>query len=228
MREVNVPPAEFQSLLTHLGGVNRYDEPFFKIGWAQYETFTAGGVWSVDECYFRGYRELLKGSGEPCWVLLQFHNAEEYGSPEGYYLSNYDESTGLQTLGEFPYSGRYEVLYNLRWHEFDAGTMTFHTMPLSPITFELIIPIIQKAQEVSLEKRLAALAEAKRQEEAAKLSEIERHLREQELPFAQSQVSFTRQGIRSTIIDRKMIEMQRTMAAASANAKRFRLGLQTE
>ncbi len=106
--------------------------------------------------------------------------------------------------------------------------MSFHTMPLSPITFELIIPIIQKAQEVSLEKRLAALAEAKRQEEADKLSEIERHLREQELPFAQSQVSFTRQGIRSSVIDRKMIEMQRTMAAASANAKRFRLGLQTD
>jgi hypothetical protein len=227
-REVNIPPDDFQRLLTHLGGVNRYDEPNFKIGWAQYETFTAGGVWSVDECYFRGYRELLRGSGEPCWTLFQWHAAEEYGSPEGYYLSNQDESTGFQILGEYPYCGRYEVLYNLRWHEMIDGKLTFHTIPLSPLTFELIIPIILKAQEVSLEKRRAALMEARRLDEEAKLGEIERHLREKEVPFQKGAVSFTRQGIRSTVIDQKMLEISRTMQAASANARRFRLGLSTE
>lgn len=226
-REVNIPPEDFQRLLTHLGGVNRYDEPNFKIGWAQYETFTAGGVWSVDECYFRGYRQLLLGSGEPCWVLMQWHDASTYGSPEGYYLSNYDEATGLQILGEYPYSGKYEVLYNLRWHEFANGRMEFHTMPLSPLTFELIIPIILKAQEVSLEKRRAALLEARRLDEEAKLGEIERHLRANETPFGANQISYSRQGIRSTEIDRRMLQMQQTMAAASANARRFRLGLST-
>lgn len=227
-REVNIPPEHFQQQLRHLGGVNRYDENNFKIGWAQYETFVAGGVWSVDECYYKGYRELLKGSGEPCWTLFHWCSPETYGSPESYYITNYDESTGLQILGEFPYSGRYEVLYNLRWHEMLDGKLTFHTLPLNPLTFELIIPIILRAQEVSLEKRRAALLEAKRLDEDAKLSEIERHLREREVPFQQGAVSFTRQGIRSTEIDRRMLAMQQTMNAASANARRFRLGLSTE
>src|ERR1700734_3111728 len=103
--ERNLAPDDFQERLTYLGGVQKYDSPNFKIGWAQYETFRAGGVWSVDEKYYLGYRDLLSGSGEPCWTLFQYHAPEEYGSPESYYVQNYDETTGLQLLGEYPYSG---------------------------------------------------------------------------------------------------------------------------
>src|ERR1700690_412130 len=106
-QERNYPPEEFQENLTRLGGVNRYDDPMFKRFWAQTETRRSGSTWSVDEATFTGYRDLLAGSGEPCWLLMQWHAPEEYGSPEAYYVANYDEESGLQLLGEYPYSGRY-------------------------------------------------------------------------------------------------------------------------
>src|SRR6267154_3820018 len=131
VQERNYPPEEFQEYLTRLGGVSRYDTPMFKLVWAQTETFVSGGTWSVNEATFTGYRRLLLCSGEPCWAILQFHYPEEYGSPESYYVSNVDEETGLSLLGEYPYSGRYEVLYNLRWHEMIDDKLTLHTLPLA-------------------------------------------------------------------------------------------------
>lgn len=229
-REANIPPPEFQFLLTHLGGVNRYDDPNFRLIWSQYGgnggSFRAGGVWSVDEAYYLGYRDLLLGSGEPCWALTQWHAPEEYGTPEGYYVENYDEATGLQILGEFPYSGRYEVLYNLRWHERIDGKLEFHTLPLNPKTFELIIPIILAARDVTWEKRKAAYEEQRRIENDEQVREIERHLHDHATPFTGA-VSYGRQGIRSTEIDKKMLEIQRAWAQATENARKFRLGCQT-
>src|SRR5690349_21586913 len=133
--EINITPEDFQDRLNQIGGFNRYDEPCFLVVWGQGGhpecTYRAGGVWSVDEQYFHGYRDLLKTSGEPCWSLLQWHDALEYGTPESYYVNNYDEGTGLQILGEYPYSGRYEILFNLRHKEMIPGEgLKFEHMPL--------------------------------------------------------------------------------------------------
>jgi hypothetical protein len=51
-------------------------------------------------------------------------------------------------------------------------------------------------------------------------------LRDSAIPFSGA-VSYTRQGIRSTVIDKKMMEMQRTWAATANAAKGLRPGLQT-
>jgi hypothetical protein len=225
--EINIPPQDFQDRLTLVGGVNRYDEPNFKIAWAQYETFTAGGVWSVDEKYFKGYRQLLSGSGEPCWTVFQWHPAEDYGSPEAFYVANYDDVTGLQLLGEYPYSGKYEVLYNLRWNEIENGKITFFTLPLNNTLLDLIIPVILKAKDVSLEKRRAVLLEAKSRRDAEETGIIESHLRSNALPF-NSTVSYTRQGIRSSIIDKKMLALQQNMQQIAQSAKGMKKGLSTK
>lgn len=227
MQERNVVPQEFQDHLTLIGGLNRYDEPNFKLAWAQYETTIRGGTWTVDEATFTGYRRLLLGSGEPCWMLLQWHSPEEYGTPESYYVTNYDEESGKQILGEYPYNGRYEVLYHLRWHEFVEGKLELHSFPLGYWMFDMIVPIVIAAKDISIEKRKEAWLEARRQEEDAKLADIERHLQDQAVPFTGA-VSFGRQGIRSTAIDKKMIEMQRVWGELQNAAKRFHSkGLQT-
>lgn len=229
--EMNMTPDDFQERLTYIGGVNRYDEPNFVLWWGQYGhgpgSFRAGGVWSVDEHYFIGYRDLLRGSGEPCFCLGQWHDAMEYGSPEGWYVGNYDETAGLQTLGEYAYSGRYELLYNLRFHEMEDGKLSFHTMPLNNTVFDVVANIVQIAKDISIEKTKAAYLAAKEVEENAKLGDVERHLREKALPFAGSAVSFTRQGIRSTVIDKKMMDMQRKWSQLANAAKDFRPGIQT-
>lgn len=225
--ERNLAPEEFQSQLTYLGGLNKYDEPNFKLVWAQYETFTAGGAWSVDEQYFRGYRQLLLGSGESCWTLLQWHPAEEYGSPENYYLQNYDPDSGLQTLGEYAYSGRYQVLNNLRWHEMVDNKLVMRALPLTTRTFDSIVPMIIAAKDISIEKRRAAFMAARDREEQDKLSKIEQHLLTNAQPFTGA-VSYSRQGIRSTLIDQKMLDLQRMWSQLAKSAGQFsRPGLQT-
>jgi hypothetical protein len=225
-QERNQVPQEFQDYLTLLGGVNRYDQPMFKLAWAQTETRIAGGTWSVDECTRTGYRRLLTGSGEPCWVILQYHSAEEYGSPEGYYVANYDQESGLQTLGEYPYDGRYEVLYHLRWNELIDDKLTLHSFPLETWILDMIVPIVIAAKDVSLEKRKAAYLDARQRDEDEKTASIERHLQDKNIPFTGA-VSFGRQGIRSTVIDQKALLLQREWANLQAAARKFRPGLQT-
>jgi hypothetical protein len=228
--ERNMPPADFQDRLAYFGGVNRFDQPNFIIWWAQYAygegSFRSGGAWSVDEAFFQGYRDILRASGEPCWALGQFHEAIEYGTPESYYVQNYDDATGLQLLGGYPYSGRYELLYNLRWHDRVGDKLEFHTMPLTSWVFEMVIPIIVKAKEISAEKRKQADIEARRKVEDEKLLRVERTMRANALPFSDS-VSYTRQGIRSTLIDQKYRAMQRDWNKLSDTARAFRPGLQT-
>ena len=224
-------PDEFQDRLTHVGGLNRYDEPNFRIWWSQYGhgdgSFRAGGVWSVDERYYLGYRDLLRGSGEPCWTLGQWHAPDEYGSPEAYYVFGHDDTTNLQTLGEYPYSGRVEVLYNLRWHEMVDGRPTFHTMPLNTRVFDVVAQIVLIAKDITIEKTRAAFLAAKEAEDAAKRLDVERYLRDRSIPFTGG-VSFTRQGIRSTIIDAKTRQLQQRWNDLSRSASQFtKKGLQT-
>lgn len=230
MKEMNLPPEEFQERLTYLGGMNRYDEPVFRIWWSQYAygdgSFRSGGCWSVDEAHFIGYRDILRGSGEPCWTLGQWFPPEAYGTPSRWYLDNFDEPTGLQILGEFPYSGRVETLYNLRWNSIVDGKIEFFTLPLNTTTFDLIIPIIIAAKNVSIEKRKAAYLDAKQRDEDAKLSEVERHLRDKDLPF-KGAVSYTRQGIRSSVIDQKMLQLQSCRNEVAQRAKGLKKGIQT-
>lgn len=229
--EKNMPPEDFQERLTHYGGRNRYDDPIFRIWWGQYSygdgSFIAGGAWSVDEAFFEGYRRLLKASNSPCWCLGQWHDAIEYGSPEGYYASNLDEGTGLQMLGPYAYEGRVELMFELRWHEKVGNKLEFRSMPLTTRILDLVIPIIVKAREISAEKRIEAYKEAQRRDDEEQTAEIERHMRAKALPF-KGAVSYGKQGIRSTIIDKKVIELTREWSNLTNAAKMFsRPGLQT-
>jgi len=207
-------PQEFQDRLNEVGGFNRYDEPNFKIVWSQggcpEAYFRAGGVWEVPgQPTRKGYRDLLVGGGTPSWCLLQWQDAIEYGTPELYYMQNFDESTGLQLLGEYPYSGRYRVLYNLRWMERGKDGLRFEAMPLNAYLIDTIVPIIMQAKEISWEKTKAVLADLKAREEKAQLAKIEDAMLSSALPFKGAPVSYSRQGCRTALVDKKIEAMQR-------------------
>lgn len=207
-------PEEFQERLTKIGGVNRYDEPNFSIVWSQgggdHSRYRAGGAWYVDGLpSFEGYRDLLVGGGVPCWALLQWHDAIEYGTPEMYYVQNYDEQTGLQIIGEYPYFGRYQMLYNLRWTERRGKDLYFEAMPLNSFLLETVIPIITAAKEISWEKTRAALTDIKEREDAADIAAIEDVMRASALPFHGNPVSYTKQGCRTSLVDKKIEQMTR-------------------
>jgi hypothetical protein len=217
-------PEEFQERLNEVGGLNRYDEPNFKLVWGQGgcpdALFRAGGVWAPEGLpSFKGYRDLLIGGGTPSWCLLQWQDPIVYGTPELYYVQNYDPDTGLQTLGEYPYHGRYRLLYNLRWMERQPnGTIRFEAMPLNSFLINTIVPIIMAAREISHVQVMAAMRDLHEVEEKNNLSRIEDVIRDRALPFKGAPVSYQRQGCRTSLVDKKIEQMLRYMNKMSYRA----------
>lgn len=212
--QIYICPEEFQERLTDIGGINRYDEPNFILVWSQgggpNSMYRAGGAWDVEGIpSFTGYRDLLVGGGVPCWALMQWHDAHEYGTPEMYYVQNLDEDTQLQTLGEYPYKGRYQMLYNLRWTEMRDKELYFEAMPLNSYLLETVVPIIMAAKDISWEKTKAALQDIKEREDAKDVAQIEDIMRANALPFHGSPVSYGKQGCRTSLVDKKIEAMQR-------------------
>jgi len=207
-------PQDFQERLTDIGGVNTYDEPNFVLVWSEggepHCLYRAGASWAGDgQIPFTGYRDLLIGGGTPSWALLQWHRAEEYGTPELYYVQNYDQDSDLQTLGEYPYSGRYQMLYNLRWMERTKDGLVFEAMPLNSYLLDTIVPIILQARDISWEKTKAVMLDLKEREDQADLDLIENVMRTSALPFKGNAVSYQKQGCRTALVDKKIEAMQR-------------------
>lgn len=224
-----VCPEEFNDRLRSVGGVNRYDENNFKIVWGQGGEesclYRAGGAWYIDGLpSYKGYRDLLVGGGTPSWCLLQWDDAMHYGTPESFYVANYDEETGLQTLGEYGYSGKYKLLYNMCWRDMSQGKMVIEPMPLNSYILDTIVPIILQARDISWERTKATLQELKERDDIADANMIEDCMRDASLAF-KGPVSYARQGCRTSIIDRKIEEMTRNWNKMVTNVKTLGRGL---
>ena len=222
-------PQEFQDRLTEVGGRNRYDQPNFLVVWGQSGQpeclYRAGGLWdNPDEPSFKGYRDLLVGGGTPSWCLLQWKDAIEFGTPETFYVGNYDDSSGLQTLGEYPYQGRYQLLYNMCWRDMSSGRMKIEAMPLNSFILNTVVPIILEARDISWEKTQAALRGLKEVEDKADADMIEDAMRDASVAF-KGPVSYARQGCRTHFLDKKVESMTRNWNRMVTNAKTLGRGL---
>lgn len=222
-------PEWFQERLTDVGGLNRYDKPNFIVRWGQGGEeeclYRSGGAWHVEgQPSYKGYRDLLVGGGTPSWCLMQWDDAIHYGTPESYYVRNFDEETGLQDLGEYPYQGKYKVLYNMCWRDMSQGKMRIEPMPLNSYILDTIVPIILQARDISWEKTKAAMKDLKEKEDKADMDMIEDCMRDASLAF-KGPVSYARQGCRTSIIDRKIEEMTRNWNKMVTNAKALGRGL---
>lgn len=222
-------PEWFQDELTRIGGVNRYDQPNFIVRWGQGGEqeclYRAGGHWDIEGlASVHGYRDLLIGGGTPSWMLMQWDDALQYGTPELFYVMNYDEESGMQNLGEYPYQGKYKLLYNMCWRDMKDGKLNIEAMPLNSFVLDTVVPIILQAREISYEKTKAALQDQKEREDAADLSMIEDAMRDASLAF-KGPVSYARQGCRTSIIDKKIEQMTRNWNRMVTNASRLGRGL---
>lgn len=79
------------------------------------------------------------------------------GSPEMYYFQNRDDATGLQTLGEYPYKGRYEVAFKLVSQEFRDGKLWIVNYHLDGMVLDILIPAIVECQRMTMKERLRAV-----------------------------------------------------------------------
>jgi len=225
-------PEWFQEKLTEIGGVNKYDEPNFIVRWAQGGqpecTYRSGGHWHVEgQPSFKGYRDLLVGGGTASWILMQWEDAMVYGTPESYYVSNYDEETGMQDLGEYPYSGKYRMLYNMCWRDMSQGKMNIEMMPLNSYILDTIVPIIMEARDISWERTQEAMRGLKEKEDQDDMNMIEDLMRDSQLAF-KGPVSYARQGCRTSIIDRKVEQMTRHLNKIVSNANTLGRGLSAQ
>jgi hypothetical protein len=222
-------PQDFQDRLTEIGGVNRYDKPNFIVVWGQggqeEGLYRAGGQWCVEgEPSFKGYRDLLVGGGVPAWCLLQWTDATIFGTPESFYVSMLDADTNLSDLGEYPYNGKYVLLYSMCWRDMSSGKMRIEAMPLNSFVLDTVVPIILEAREISWEKTKEALKGIKEKEDAADLNRIEDCMRDARVAF-KGPTSYARQGCHTHYIDKKVEQMTRNWNRMIANAKTLGRGL---
>jgi hypothetical protein len=216
-------PAWFQEKLTEIGGVNPFDEPLFRCVWGQGGQpeclYRAGGHWHVEgQPSYLGYRDLLVGGGTPSWCLLQWQPAVNFGTPESYYVSVMDDETNLSDLGEYPYFGRYLMLYNMCYRDMSQGRMRIEAMPLNSMVLDLVVPIIMEARDISYERTMAAIKGLKEKEDQDDVNMVEDVMRDSRMAF-KGPVSYARQGCRTSIIDRKVEEMTRHLNKMVANAR---------
>jgi hypothetical protein len=222
-------PEWFQEKLTEIGGVNKFDEPLFRCVWGQGGQkeclYRAGGHWHAPNVpSYVGYRDLLLGGGTPAWLLLQWHDAIEFGTPESFYCSTHDDETNLQDLGEYAYFGKYAVLYNMSYRAMVDGKFVIEAMPLNSFVLDSIVPIILEAKEISWEKTKEALKGIKEQEDKEDMSKIEDAMYDSKVAF-KGPVSYARQGCRTHFLDKKVAEMTRNWNKMVANARMLGKGL---
>jgi hypothetical protein len=214
-------PQAFQDLLTRHVGVNRFGEPNFIIAWGQTAMYTAGGIWPKPQGdgYF-GYRKLplsnssFSGRGMPCWMILEWHPPEDYGTPAAYYYDNRDEQTGLQTLGEYPFKGRYEIAYRLNSQAFRDGKLRVDNYHLDGWIFDLLIPCILEGQKMDMKARLKMLRTLNEKEEKHQDDKIADVLHAAKRNVMPSQIDD-----RIRLIQRQMSEMLKNFGRISPGFK---------
>lgn len=166
-------PEHFQERINQVGGFNRYDEPVYKVAWAQTETTVQGGEWEAAGEAYTGYRRVYASDGLPHWVLLKWVDAGKSlempfllaQGPTAFYDENKCPKTGLQLLGGYPYHGSYKVALPLVAKWFEKGQLRVHAYPLDTEIVEMMIPVIQASMILSMEAKLRFMKEEKEAKE---------------------------------------------------------------
>lgn len=187
-RESRVPPEWFTQELLRVGGKNRYGGANFDVVWSESATIMRDGV------------EVLQCPGPPCWLLREWEAPETYG-PE--------ECWSAQETGEpYPQFGKYEIRQPFRASTVENGKLVHECMPLTPLIFEMVVPIIMLAKDANEEKRALALREKQERDEKAQEDRIADALADA-MPAWLGPVSYARQKMRTSLIDKKADQIKR-------------------
>lgn len=190
-------------------GLNKFGEPNYRIAWAQSEfqkmSFSRPGSGGGETT---GYELTYKAGGTPSWLILRWKDPSNYGSPELFYENTYLDNMDLYFLGEYPWKGRYEVLYNLCSKEFVNGKLVIEHIELSHSLIDKIIPLLIESQYLSNFERQAARKMAKEFEHKKMVNEITDRMMN-DLPAWYGPVSYAHQGCRTALLDQMMAKIQK-------------------
>lgn len=204
-------PEWFQDRLTRAGGLNPYGEPNFKLIWGQSETMRDGGYFLKDG--YVGYRDVPAIGGEACWALMMWEPNWKFGTPYRWYKDNTDEVTGLVTLGQFPYQGRYRVLKKFIHRELIGDQWVTTRMEPTHFIADIMLPLIKLWHKLTDAEKLKVIEAEQEAEEAEK----DRILKD----------SWSAMRIRrsSPAVQKRLELMEKTMNQAMALAARTQLGM---
>jgi hypothetical protein len=181
-------PEHIAEMLREAGGVNRFDQPNFRVVWGWSRLIRMYGEWQKWETYKAALRDKVTGHAEEriftslesaivearmvpkylpgnCWHLEMWRPPEEYGSPDQWGKVG-EEIVGTMTLdcaGAYPYQGEYELCYPL------TSDLTSHGVfvPLETVVVADICNMIKagRREKFSFLQRRAAIEQEKRREE---------------------------------------------------------------
>lgn len=210
-------PAHYQDRLTRAGGLNRYGKPNFLMVWGQ--------TWTVrrSDPVHNSYRDEVEDK-RPCWVLKQWNAPELYGSPALWFFQNREEASGLQMLGDFPWKGQYETVQPLVWTGLVNDRLVVEAMPLNGMIIDMIVPIVMQCKGVQLWRRKLALDEMEARKDKDRLRQVEAARHDAQMAF-QGPVSFSRQGCRTSLVDRRMAAISQNWKRAMNQIKQTGLGI---
>jgi hypothetical protein len=203
-------------------GKNVFGDPIFKIVWGQSQFIRLGNLWRDSRGNERiGFKERYQCHGMPCWVIMRWFPPAHYGSPRLFYSQTYDSFTKLHFMGEYPWRGRYEIVQPLISKEYVSGKLVVTHFPLSHVLIDAVIPVMIAYQKLSLEQLMAAQAANKAIEEK-KQTEFIADLLEEGMPRFWGPVSYSKQGIRTSLLDRKMAQIERVWNAMTRGGRKPR------
>jgi hypothetical protein len=218
-------------------GTSPFGAPHIKIVWNQSQFIRLGWQWKdsfgVEHC---GYQERYQGDGTPCWMIMRWKPASFYGSPDTYYANTWmgerdvDSPHGFYVTGEYPYEGRYEIVVPLVKKEFLRGKngieLKIDHFPLTHFLIDTLVPLILLSMELNEDERKAA-KEAEAQAEHKRMVAMTEEVMTEHLPAFYGPVSFSHQGCRTSLIDRKMQLIQKKWDELSRRGRepRFQPGM---
>lgn len=192
-------PPEFQQRLTDIFGVNVFGGPIYRLIWGQSNTFRVSNPYG-------GYEDQLEGSGQPAWLIQRWTPPEKWGTPEVFEIVNQDPCNA-QPLFEYPEFGRYETIFVLNAKELRNGILRVEHFPLDYSIIDEIVPFLDQTLQISVCEQQAIADRAKTKKAQGETDQITDRLMDA-LPTRYGPTSYSRQGCRTSLLDKKMAEIQ--------------------
>lgn len=149
------PAREYVEHINYVGGLNRFNQPNFKIVWGQNETDV---VYGSDENGRTGRHIILKHGGVPAWFIDCWKPPECFGTPEVWYALTWDWELDVPKIGEYPSRGLYmPAPFNLFVKKVENNVLTFDAMPMTHWLIDLLVPNLLKEQESTFLQRKTAI-----------------------------------------------------------------------
>jgi hypothetical protein len=193
-------PPHIARALKLAGGLNRNGDPLFRVVWGWDRIVPITGQWEQWETQvatltdkITGYSEsrpfprlvssVIETRMEPkylpanCWHLEMWRPPEEYGNPETWRKVGEEVLAGMtiDTAGEFPSRGEYELCYPLT----DDASSRGRPLPLVGAVVEELVSMIRVGRDnLTFQQRKAAIEQRERRRDEGFVKRTEATLRD--------------------------------------------------